>query len=158
MKLFRTYLGEENAAFEQMPKCVLNNHVRMFFASIRSTKGDELIKSTLHSVKYGLSKYMKEVCNININTDDQLSSSLKTFKAKLTDLQKKGKGFVDHKEQIADHDLEKLKDPSNVAFNINTPCGLQNKASMLIQINTFFENVSVPMCITQFSTHFKTFF
>ena len=115
-----------------MPKYILNNHIRMFYASIRTTQGDELKKSSLHSIKYGFSKYIKEQCNIDINTDDQFSSSQKTFKAKLTDLQKKGKGCVDHKEQIADHDLTKLQDPSNVAFNIDTPCGLQNKVSVIL--------------------------
>ena len=45
VKLFQQYLGEENAAFEQMPKYILNNHICMLYASIRSTKGDELKKS-----------------------------------------------------------------------------------------------------------------
>ncbi|WAR14212.1 hypothetical protein MAR_004317 [Mya arenaria] len=92
----QTYLGAENANFEEMPKYALNNHLRMFFASIRTVKGEELKKSTMYS-------------------------------AKLTDLQKKGKGSVVHKPKIAHHDMKKLMDPANVAFNVNTPCGLQNK-------------------------------
>ena len=131
VKLFRTYLGAENADFEEMPKNVMNNHLRTFFASVRTVKGDELKKSTLHSVKYGLSKYIKETCRIDISTDSEFASSRKTFKAKLTDLQKKGKGSVEHKSQITDHDLKKLMNPANVAFNINTPCGLQNKVGSL---------------------------
>ncbi|WAR13682.1 hypothetical protein MAR_003787 [Mya arenaria] len=81
----------------------------------------------MYSVKYGLSKYLKEKCRIDISTDNDFVTAIKTFKAKLTDLQKKGKGSVVHRPQIADYDMKKLMDPFNVAFNVNTPCGLQNK-------------------------------
>ncbi|WAR13891.1 hypothetical protein MAR_003996 [Mya arenaria] len=81
----------------------------------------------MYSVKYGLSKYLKEKCRIDNSTDNDFVTANKTFKAKLTDLQKKGKVSVVHKPQIADYDMKKLMDPANVAFNVNTPCGLQNK-------------------------------
>ncbi|WAR08745.1 LOW QUALITY PROTEIN: hypothetical protein MAR_018703 [Mya arenaria] len=121
-----TYLGAENANFEEMPKYALNNHLRMFFASIRTEKGEELKKSTMFYVKYCLLKYLKDKCRIDISTDNDFVAAIKTFKAKLTDLQKKGKGSVVHKPQIADYDM-KLMDPANVAFNVNTPFCLQNK-------------------------------
>ena len=130
VKLFRQYLGEENR-FEQMPKYVLNSKIRTFFASIRTVKGEELKKSSLYSIKYGLSKYIKETLKIDINKDDEFCSAQTTFKAKLVDLQKNGKGSVEHKEQIADEDLAKLKG-ENMAFNRETPCGLQNKVSVTI--------------------------
>ncbi|WAR13916.1 hypothetical protein MAR_004021 [Mya arenaria] len=81
----------------------------------------------MYSVKYGLSKYLKEKCRIDNSTDNDFVTAIKTFKAKITDLQKKGKVSVVHKPQIADYDMKKLMDPANVAFNVNTPCGLQNK-------------------------------
>jgi len=127
VKLFRDFLGPERAKFEVMPKSALNNNLRLFFASIRTVKGDELKKSSLHNIKYGLSKYLKETCKIDISSDSEFSSTVKTFHAKLKDLQKKGKGSVQHKDQITEHDLQRLNDPGNVAFNIETPCGLQNK-------------------------------
>ena len=55
VKLFRDFLGPERAKFEDMPKSALNNNLRLFFASVRTVKVDELKKSSLHNIKYGLS-------------------------------------------------------------------------------------------------------
>jgi hypothetical protein len=120
-------LGQREQSLKICQKTNSTTILRLFFASVRTVKGDELKKSSLHNIKYGLSKYLKETCKIDIASDSEFSSTVKTFHAKLKDLQKKGKGSVEHKDQITEHDLQRLNDPGNVAFNIETPCGLQNK-------------------------------
>lgn len=136
VRIFRNFLGAENAQFEQLPKYILDNKLRLFFASMRTVKGEEMKKSSLHNMKYGLSRYLKENCNVDISTDIAFESSRKTFKAKLSDLQRKGKGSVEHKKEISPEDLKRLMQPDNLAFNCATPVGLQNKVSFTVK-NSF---------------------
>ena len=60
-------------------------------------------------------------------TDPVFSSCAETYKAKVKQLKRTGFGSVEHKSVIGDNDLAKLKAHDCFAFNINTPCGLQNK-------------------------------
>jgi len=112
VKLFRDFLGPERAKFEDMPKNALNINLRLFFASVRTVKGDELKTSSLHNIKYGLSKYLIETYKVDISSDSEFSSTVKTFHAKRKNLQKKGKGSVEHKHQITEHHLQRLNDPA----------------------------------------------
>ena len=105
----------------------LNEKLRLFFASVRSRNGESLKTSSLSSMKYGITKYLKEQCKIDFQTDIEFSSSRDVYKAVVTDLKKKGFGSVEHKPPISDEDLQKLYNPENVVFNINSPCGLQKK-------------------------------
>ena len=88
---FRQFLGSkgESTEFEVAPKTELNSQMKMFFASIRSQKGEDVKTATLNSYKYGLSKYLKENCKIDINTDAEFSACRQLFKAKVADLKKK---------------------------------------------------------------------
>ena len=87
---FRQFLGSkgESTEFEVAPKTELNSQMKMFFASIRSQKGEDVKTATLNSYKYGLSKYLKENCKIDINTDAEFSACRQLFKAKVADLKK----------------------------------------------------------------------
>lgn len=124
--LFRSFLGERRD-FENFNKEELNKALRKFFASIRKSDGSELKKSSLASIKYGICKFLKDTCQIDINNDSSFVSCVTTFKSKVVNLKKQGKGSVDHKDRITEEDLLKLHSADNVAFNINTPCGLQKK-------------------------------
>lgn len=103
----------------------LNNQLRYYYASDRQKNGEELKKKSLDSLKYGISKHLLDTYNINLK-DQQFLSSNETYKSKVKQLKRSGHGSVDHKPVISDSDLEKLNDEC-VPFNINTPCGLQNK-------------------------------
>lgn len=124
--LFREFLGD-NSTFESFSKEALNVYLRQFFASIRKQDGSELKKSSLVSLKYGISKYLKDICNIDIQNEAIFKGCLNTFKSRVTDLKKQGKGDVQHKLEITNNDLKKLNSPDNLAFCINTPSGLQKK-------------------------------
>ena len=80
--------------------------------------------NSLTSLKYGISKYLKDTLEINIKNDSEFSTSNTVYSAVVTDLKKKGLRSVDHKPAICPEDLFKIYDPSNVALNPNTPTGL----------------------------------
>ena len=125
--MFGQFLGDE-CNFESLNKTELNNKLRLVYASINKSDGEHLKVSSLHSMKYGLSKHFKSKCDIDIQTDVVFESS-KVFKAVVTDLKRKWFGGVDHKPPIAIQDLKKLYDinqPFKV-FDIETPVGLQRK-------------------------------
>ncbi|WAQ93963.1 hypothetical protein MAR_006434 [Mya arenaria] len=54
----------------------------------------------------------------------------------------KTKGSVEHREEIADHDLKKLKDQANIVFDISNPCCLQNKSDPLLEFEHGFPGVT----------------
>ena len=92
--------------FEDLPKPELNQKLRHFFASVRLEDGVEMKKSTLVNLKYGIAKYLKENCGVDINTDSEFNSCINTFKSKLSNLKKIGKGSTGHKEEITTEDLK----------------------------------------------------
>lgn len=124
--LFREFLGK-NSDFEKKSKAEINESLRMFYASIRQLNGKELKKKSLDSLKYGISKYLKEQCKIDIKNDPEFVTSQKMFKAKCKDLRKKGLDNIEHTPDITEEDLSVLCDPYCEAFDINTPSGLQRK-------------------------------
>ncbi|KAJ8309234.1 hypothetical protein KUTeg_014108 [Tegillarca granosa] len=79
---------------------------------------------------------MKDNCSIDLS-DSEFSSSNAIFKAVIADLKKKGLGSVDPKPPISEEHLRQLYNPWNVAFNIHTPSGLQNKVwfDVMVQEN-----------------------
>lgn len=129
VKLFRTFLAQRNVEveFESLAKPLLNENLRVFFASVRNKSGGSLKVSSLQSIKYGITKYLKETCKIDVSTDPEFADCMQIMKATLTDMKKKGHGSVDHKPPISANDLKKLYSSENLAFNINTPTGLQMK-------------------------------
>jgi len=94
--LFREFMGEENDV-EGMSKSELNSKLRQFFCSVRTKTGEELKQSSLVSLKYGISKFLKDKCGIDIKTDAELSSCQSIFKAQVVDLKEKF-----HKAQVGD--------------------------------------------------------
>ena len=45
----------------------------LFFASVRKQDGEDLKKSSLHSLKYGLTKYIKEHCGIDCENCEEFA-------------------------------------------------------------------------------------
>ncbi|XP_052679231.1 uncharacterized protein LOC128160024 [Crassostrea angulata] len=128
VSLFRTFLIEKRGSgdFEGLSKQELNENLRLFYVSIRTKSGTNLKVSSLNSIKYGLSKYLKDNCKIDIHGSEFHESKV-VFKAAITDMKKKGFGSVDHKPAISTEDLNKLFNSETIVFNVNTPCGLQSK-------------------------------
>ena len=123
--LFNAFLSNGRPVSD-LSKDELNQKLRLFFASVRNREGNELKKSTLSNIRYGLSKYLKEEHEIDIN-EPEFASSKTVYKAVGVELKKRGKGAVDHKPNISDDDMAKLYDENNIVFNPYCPGGLQRK-------------------------------
>ncbi|CAC5399621.1 KCTD1_15 [Mytilus coruscus] len=78
-------------------------------------------------VRYGISKYLKEHCSVDISNDVQFAGSKDVFKAVVVDLKKKRYASTDHKPPISKEDLQKLYNTNSIAINTTTPFGLQKK-------------------------------
>ena len=85
VKNFRNVL-DDDSRFDDFPKENLNEKLRLFFASIRKNSGEHLKKSTLVNTRYGISKYLKENCGIDITSDIEFSSCKDVFRAVVVDL------------------------------------------------------------------------
>lgn len=70
---------------------------------------------------------MQESCGLDITKGKTFSGNQKIYKAVVGDLKKKDIGSVSHIQPIAHNDLKKNYSPDNIAFNVNTFCGLQKK-------------------------------
>ena len=125
-KLFTEFLDESIESVVKMSNEELNQNIRLFYASVRRTDGTEMKKKSLDAIKYGLTKYLKERFAIDL-THPVFSSCTQIYKAKVKQLKRTGFGAVEHKAVIGDSDLAKLKAHDCFAFNVATPCGLQNK-------------------------------
>ena len=126
--LFQKFIGND-VDIALLSKAEINEKLRLFFVSIRCQNGELVKKSTLTNLRYGLSKFLKEQLEIDINVDPEFTSTKEVFKAVSTDLKKKGKRATEHKPVISQEDLLKLYDTNNenVVFNTSCPAGLQRK-------------------------------
>ena len=114
VKKFRYFLGDDSR-FEDVPKEKLNEKLRLFFAFICKNSGEHL-KNV--STRYGISKYLKENCGIDITSDIEFSSCKDVFRAVVVDLTKKGFASTDHKPPIAQEDLVKIYSVGSIVMNV----------------------------------------
>jgi hypothetical protein len=70
------------------------------------------------STRYGISKYLKENCGIDITSDIEFSSCKDVFRAVVVDLTKKGFASTDHKPPIAQEDLVKIYSVGSIVMNV----------------------------------------
>ena len=128
VSIFREYLCQNgiDPAFENLSTEGLDLLLRNFFVAVRTKDGKILRKSSLNCIKYGLTKYLKAEKDVDISADAEFQTSREVYRAILVDMKKKGYGGVEHFPPIAPDDLKKLFN-DDLAFNISTPTGLQNK-------------------------------
>ena len=127
-KLFREYLISIDcqADFENYAKDELDKNLSFFYANVRTNAGQMYKKKALDSIKYGISRYLKDK-DVDINTDAAFIGSRETLKAVTKELKRQGFGSVEHKAVLTKDDMLKLYDPSHLTFDVNTPAGLQQK-------------------------------
>ena len=134
-RIYSTYMLEANPQQSGYDKVRLNDVLRSFYHSIRTTKGEyfkrkkkgEYFKrNTLNGIRYGLAKHFKTK-GIDITDDPVFTSSREVFFALHSDMKKKGFGSTDHTSPISTEDLQILYSGNYVAFNINSPVVLQQK-------------------------------
>jgi hypothetical protein len=130
---FRKFLAENGHCtdFEYMENSVLNDRLRVYFASIRKQGKDGEVelykKNAFINLRYGLSKYMKKEMGIDISEHPEYATSREVYLAMCTKLKKCGMGATDHYPPISEEDLKTLYSGSHHAFNTGTPVGLQQK-------------------------------
>ena len=129
VQLFREFLLEKKISpnFEELSPEDLNSHLKFFVASLRKKSGENLKSASVIQVRYGLSKFLKQKCDLDLNHDDVVSSFREVYKAVLSDLKRKRFGSVQHYPPIEPEDLKKLYERSHHSFDSDTPVGLQNK-------------------------------
>ena len=130
--LFREYLsknydhdlhGISPDQFETLPTETLDRELGQFYASLRSKTGQLLKHSTMNSLRYGISKYLKDK-GVDIMGNAEFGPSKNIFMAVQADLKKKSLGSTDHIPPISRRDLTKIY---NTAFDVDTAVGLQMK-------------------------------
>ena len=133
--IFRTFLAENGCSrnFEDFEKTVLNDKLRLFFASIKKQgknpgdDGGSYKKNAYVNLRYGLSKFIKKQLGWDISDDPDFISSHEVFSAVCTKLKKSGYGETSHYPPIEKEDLQKLYSNGHHAFDVNTPLGLFQK-------------------------------
>jgi hypothetical protein len=116
VKCFRNYLQANgiDQEFESFEAGVLDGRSKEYYASVRKANDEHLKKSTLHTFRYGLKRFLNDSINIDISDTRTFPDSNKMFHAVLVDLKKKGFGKVDYKPPITKEDLTKLYSGSTI--------------------------------------------
>ncbi|XP_023819623.1 uncharacterized protein LOC111948906 [Oryzias latipes] len=116
--------------FENYTATTLNESLRLFYASVQSTKeGGEYSVASLRSLRAGINRHLRDV---NIISDTVFKSSNAVFKAIMKRYRKSGKDTSSHHPRIPESDLEKIRCSS--ALSPDTPLGLVRKVWFDIQL------------------------
>ena len=111
------------ADFEKLPADALCGHLRSFYASIRTQKGEYYSKKSMISIRYGIQRHFLKVRDLDIVNNDEFKPANLVFQAMLVKLKQVGKGSSEHKPPIEADDLAVLY----TSFDLDSPVDLQNK-------------------------------
>ncbi|XP_041862003.1 uncharacterized protein LOC121652924 isoform X2 [Melanotaenia boesemani] len=132
VKTLRDFLAQKNMdiSFESYAASTLNDVLRLFYASVQSTKGGgEYSVASLRSLRAGINHHLRDV---NIISDTAFKSSNAVFKAILKRYRKSGKDTSFHHPRIPESDLEIIR--CSPALSPETPLGLVRKVWFDIQL------------------------
>ncbi|XP_076586564.1 uncharacterized protein LOC143320627 [Chaetodon auriga] len=132
VKTLRDFLAQKNMDinFESYTATTLNDILRLFYASVQSTKeGREYSVASLRSLRASINRHLRDV---NIISDTVFKSSNAVFKAILKRYRKSGKDTSFHHPRIPESDLEIIRCSS--ALSPDTPLGLVRKVWFDIQL------------------------
>ncbi len=132
VKTLRDFLAQKNMDinFESYTATTLNDILRLFYASVQSTKeGGEYSVASLRTLRAGINRHLRDV---NIISDTVFKSSNAVFKAILKHYRKSGKDTSFHHPRIPESDLEIIRCSS--ALSPDTPLGLVRKVWFDIQL------------------------
>ncbi len=89
--LFNEFLRESGVSCDinQCSEATLDEHLRKFYASVRTKKGDLFKTSTFQYLRYGLSRYIKSKTGIDVCQNECFNSSREVYRAVLVDMKKK---------------------------------------------------------------------
>ncbi|KAK6169117.1 hypothetical protein SNE40_020231 [Patella caerulea] len=120
----RKYLTEQGLSptFEEYDSKVLDYTLAKFYTEARQENGELYRKTSLYSLRSGISRHMLNH-NVDIVNGENFKESKGVFKAVCAGLKTLGMDTVDHVPCISDADLQKLYN----YFDVNDSTGLQEK-------------------------------
>lgn len=132
VKTLRDFLADKNMDinFESYTAATLNDVLRLFYASVQSTKeGGDYSVASLRSLRAGINRHLSDV---NIISDTVFKTSNAVFKAIQKRYRKSGKDTSFHHPRITESDLQRIRCSS--APSPDTPLGLVRKVWFDIQL------------------------
>ncbi|XP_070177433.1 uncharacterized protein [Littorina saxatilis] len=134
VKTLRSYLAEtgQEVSFEMFPDEHLNQVLAHFYIDARNETGGHYKSTTLSSLRYGISRFLKEKKNIDILRDSSFKGANVSFGTAMRELKQMGKGEITHYPEINGDDLQKMY--NHMLFSSDTPHGLANKVQMDIRL------------------------
>jgi hypothetical protein len=111
-----------------LEKSALDRELCGFYASLRKEDGDEMTSASLNNIRYGLSRHIRAVMNLDILKDHTFNKSNETFSGKLAKLKRIGHGATKHFDIISPDNLMKIAE-----MTTDTPNHLQMKTWFTLQ-------------------------
>ncbi|CAC5410634.1 KCTD1_15 [Mytilus coruscus] len=109
--------------FERFSKEEMCSTLKDFYASVRNKKGEYYSKKSMISIRYGIQKHIAKIREFDVVNDPAFKPANVIFNAMLVKLKGMGLAAQNHKSPVSEEDLGKMY----TYFDVNTPCGLQNK-------------------------------
>lgn len=127
VNVFRQYLKEKNESeeFESCNREELDTLLRSFYAELRNSKGNLYKKTSLQSIRTGISRHLGKINGFDLMKDSSFKKSNEMFLTVCKLTTKEGLGDVVHKSGIESADIERLY--LSRVFCVKTPTGLLNK-------------------------------
>ena len=116
--------------FESFSPSELDTFLGKFYAEAQNRNGELYKKSSLTTMRFGLSRHINNALDIDIMEDLRFKNSNTIFKAVSKDLKRQGLGSVDHYPPIEVVDLQK----SYFNLDLYSAKSLQRKVFMDIML------------------------
>ena len=138
VKMFKAWLLDNyhNDDFELLSDQNLNELLTIFYAEIRSEKGERLSPSTMNTIRSGISRHLESPPykrNVSLFNNPLYASSNKMFFSVIKQIKEEGGDKTRHYPAIEERDLEKILSPE--AFDIDNPKELMLKVFFDLQYN-----------------------
>ena len=121
--------------FEGLSNTALDDLLRLFYAEVRTMKGELYSKSSMLCIKSSIFRHLTNPpFNRHINpTSEEFSKSNKMFVGIIKKLRREGKDQATHYPPISQEDLDILR--KGDCYNLNNPKSLQMKVWFDIHFN-----------------------
>ena len=138
VKLFKSWLADnyQDDDFEQLTDENLNQLLTIFYAEVRSEKGERLSPSTMNTIRCGIIRHLEAPPfkrNISLHNNPLYASSNKMFFSVIKKIKEEGGDMTKHYPSIEDKDLQRIL--SHDAFDLENPKDLMLKVFFDIQYN-----------------------
>lgn len=86
----------------------LDAKLEEFFCTIRKSNGEKMKVTSLHALRYGINRKLKNEYNTDITDKSLFPKSSKLFLGVIVDLKREGLGCTKHFDKIADNDIKTI--------------------------------------------------